>query len=550
MKTKSKIMRSLFVLLFVSLLSGYSNAQSFAVNASGDPAHSSAILDVSSTTKGILIPRVALSAKNDPSPISSPATSLIVYNTASASSGSNIVYPGYYFWDGSRWTRLVTDDKEAWGLNGNTGTSPVTHYIGTTDLNALRIQTNGFPAMYFDANSNFVGVGDETPGDNFVVRLNTRAVLPNPSDYSGIQIKPALAASGSANNYGLHIGLDKLLNRDARIMNYETGGDLWFGVTNNDVLHLKTGSLFVGINESSPSDNLTIRLNPAAVVSTPDNYSGILLHSPLQSGQGNNVGLHIGLDNTFYTTARFINNENGDLIIGTNKMDMIHLKPSNLYVGVNTANPFHSFSLMIGSNAVFTTPYDGFSVMTPNNPANSASGLVIGANPSTYFDKGIWNYDNGKIAIATNDLERVTITSTGDVGIGTTIPSQKLHVIGNILASGTITPSDIRYKKNIQPFNSSLQKLNQIRGVTYTFKTSEFPQMGFTDANQIGFIAQEVEKVFPELVVTDKNGYKSVDYAKITPVLVEAIKDQQKQISELNGKVERLEKLITVSKNQ
>ncbi len=70
--------------------------------------------------------------------------------------------------------------------------------------------------------------------------------------------------------------------------------------------------------------------------------------------------------------------------------------------------------------------------------------------------------------------------------------------------------------------------------------------MGFTDAVQIGFIAQEVEKVFPELVVTGKDGYKAVDYSKITPVLLEAIKDQQKQIDELNRK---LEKLIPVNKN-
>ncbi|MBK8495244.1 MAG: tail fiber domain-containing protein [Chitinophagaceae bacterium] len=70
--------------------------------------------------------------------------------------------------------------------------------------------------------------------------------------------------------------------------------------------------------------------------------------------------------------------------------------------------------------------------------------------------------------------------------------------------------------------------------------------MGFTDAGQIGFIAQEVEKVFPELVVTCKDGYKAVDYSKITPVLLEAIKDQQKQIDELNRKVE---KLISVIKN-
>ncbi|MBK8495690.1 MAG: tail fiber domain-containing protein [Chitinophagaceae bacterium] len=225
---------------------------------------------------------------------------------------------------------------------------------------------------------------------------------------------------------------------------------------------------------------------------------------------------------------------------------MIHLKASNRFVGVNTDNPFHALSLLIATNAVFTLPYDGLSVMTPNNPANTASGLVVGSDPSDYVNKGVWNYDDGKIAFGTNNLERVTITNTGDVGIGIATPSEKLHVIGNILASGTITPSDLRYKKNIQELNSPLSKLKQVRGVTYQYKTDEFPKMGFTDAVQIGFIAQEVEKVFPELVVTGKNGYKGIDYSKITPVLLEAIKDQQKQIDELNRK---LEKLIPVNKN-
>ncbi|MGB5006038.1 MAG: tail fiber domain-containing protein [Ferruginibacter sp.] len=538
-------MRVLFILLVTCLVSHILQAQSFAVNSTGDAAHSSSILDVSSTTKGMLIPRVGLIAKNDPTPLSAPATSLIVYNTVNSGTGVNTVSPGYYYWDGLQWIRMVTDNNEAWSLNGNTGTNPLNHYIGTTDLTDFRIQTSGFPAMYFNANSNFVGLGDENPGENLVIKLNTRAIIPVPGNYSGVQIKPTLAVFGSANNYGLHIGLDNAIQTTARITNYEPG-DLWFGLSNNDVLHLKNNSLFVGINEDSPADNLTIRLNPAAVVSGPDNYSGILLHAPTQAGLGNNNGLHIGLDNSLMTTARIMNSENGDLFLGTNKINMIHLKASNRYVGVNTDNPFHLFSLMIGTNAVFTLPYDGLSVMTPNNPANAASGLVVGSDPSDYVNKGVWNYDDGKIAFGTNNLERVTITNTGDVGIGTAAPSEKLHVIGNILASGTITPSDLRYKKNIQEINSPLSKLKQVRGVTYQYKTDEFPEMGFTDAGQIGFIAQEVEKVFPELVVTGKDGYKAVDYSKITPVLLEAIKDQQNQNDELNRK---LEKLISVIKN-
>jgi hypothetical protein len=65
----------------------------------------------------------------------------------------------------------------------------------------------------------------------------------------------------------------------------------------------------------------------------------------------------------------------------------------------------------------------------------------------------------------------------------------------------------------------------------------------FTEERQIGFSAQEIEKLFPEIVQTDAEGYKSVDYSRMTPVLVEAIKEQQKEIVELKKKVEQLEYL-------
>src|SRR5690349_15748016 len=74
------------------------------INVSGTPADPSAGLDVSYSDKGVLVPRVALSITTSASPVTSPATSLLVYNTATA----NDVTPGYYYWDGFQWVRLAT----------------------------------------------------------------------------------------------------------------------------------------------------------------------------------------------------------------------------------------------------------------------------------------------------------------------------------------------------------------------------------------------------------------------------------------------------------
>ena len=78
----------------------------------------------------------------------------------------------------------------------------------------------------------------------------------------------------------------------------------------------------------------------------------------------------------------------------------------------------------------------------------------------------------------------------------------------------------------------------KLQGVNYFWKTKEFPDKQFTDTKQIGFIAQEIEKIYPEVVMTDKDGYKSVDYSRLTPVLVEAIKELKKENDRLKASSE------------
>ena len=143
---------------------------------------------------------------------------------------------------------------------------------------------------------------------------------------------------------------------------------------------------------------------------------------------------------------------------------------------------------------------------------------------------------------------RMLVDGSGNVGIGTPTPTQKLHVIGNILASGTVSgtsfvsSSDLRYKKNIKLINNPLEKINAIRGVTYDFRTNEFPENAFPEKAQVGVIAQEVEKVLPEVVLTNDKGYKAVDYSKMVPLLIEGIKELKKENEDLKKRIEKLEK--------
>jgi trimeric autotransporter adhesin len=128
-----------------------------------------------------------------------------------------------------------------------------------------------------------------------------------------------------------------------------------------------------------------------------------------------------------------------------------------------------------------------------------------------------------------------------NVGIGTNSPGYKLTVNGTAWCSGgTWTGSDIRWKKNISDFNNTLSGILSLQAVYYDLRTDEFPEMGFVTGSQIGLIAQDVEKIFPLLVNTDKNGYKAVAYDKLGVVMIEGIKDQQKQIELVKLENQRL----------
>lgn len=108
---------------------------------------SSSMLDVSATNKGVLLPRIALTGTNDITTIATPATSLLIYNTATVG-GANAVLPGYYYWNGAVWTPFSsTTTNNNWSLIGNASTLSGTNFIGTTDSQDLVFKTNNIEYM-------------------------------------------------------------------------------------------------------------------------------------------------------------------------------------------------------------------------------------------------------------------------------------------------------------------------------------------------------------------------------------------------------------------
>ena len=176
----------------------------------------------------------------------------------------------------------------------------------------------------------------------------------------------------------------------------------------------------------------------------------------------------------------------------------------------------------------------------------------------TYHENSfqIWEYKtdskgidcNGSVEDGAICSRRFMIDTGGKVAIGTQYPTQQLDVNGTIACNTILETSDIRYKKNITPIQTPLQKVTQLKGINYEWKTEDYPEKNFSNGKQIGMIAQDVEKVIPEIVHTDNEGMKSISYDKITAVLVEAMKElnqkNEKAIQELKAENAQLKQVI------
>jgi len=165
----------------------------------------------------------------------------------------------------------------------------------------------------------------------------------------------------------------------------------------------------------------------------------------------------------------------------------------------------------------------------------------------------------GKLFLRSDGATRMSVIENGNVGIGTTNPTQNLHVEGNgyfsnfviveeelfinnviagagtsdlkyNAATGRITSStsDMRLKRDIKTIDNALEKIKSLRGVSFYWK--DHPH----DQPQLGLIAQEVKEILPEVVSENKNGYYGVDYSETIGVFVEAMKEQQAKTKSRN----------------
>jgi len=221
----------------------------------------------------------------------------------------------------------------------------------------------------------------------------------------------------------------------------------------------------------------------------------------------------------------------------------------NGFTGIGTASPERMLHVKVGesggvvnASAAVIIESDANCHIQLSTPSNAEVGILSGNTQTAIRSAIIFRTDSSLQLRSGGSNTRIHIDKSGNIGIGTTTPSEKLHVVGNGKFTGTVTAScgvlscsDMRYKKDITPISQPLQSILSLRGFYYYWDDEKFKDKGFDQARQIGISAQELEVVFPELVKTEADGYKLVDYSRLTPVLIEAIKEQQSIIQDLKA---------------
>lgn len=188
-----------------------------------------------------------------------------------------------------------------------------------------------------------------------------------------------------------------------------------------------------------------------------------------------------------------------------------------LEVGTGATANRYAYVDLVGDTTY--TDY-GLRLLRANSGANAYSQLVHRGSGNL----AIQTVEAAPIVFITSSAERLRILANGNVGIGTTNPSYKLTVDGNVGAAGFFHTSDARLKEHIETA-PGLSLIERLRGVTFEWKADGHPSSGV--------IAQEVERVFPRAVRTDANGLKMVEYDQLIAPMIEAIKEQQLEIERL-----------------
>ncbi|MBI3194504.1 MAG: tail fiber domain-containing protein [Ignavibacteriae bacterium] len=275
------------------------------------------------------------------------------------------------------------------------------------------------------------------------------------------------------------------------------------------------------------------------------------------SGNGtssNQFYIFDGSNSSYIITAQ---KGTGNVGIGTNSPSSKltvngSLSSTSLSTGAITAS-----SLSVSSFSPSTMSATSWMLSPTYYVSNSSTALIRTGNTGTYQGAANFNFGAGGMIMEQGvsegsgiycDGDYMAIWTPGDAGLLKVYDEDGMVLRWQLDGSGNAsTVSDARLKENVSQLSGALDKVSKLRGVDYNYKHNTEEQtkiaagkMKVSKSKSLGFIAQEREQIVPEAITTDETtGYKSVAYDMIIPLLVEAIKEQQKEIKELRALMEK-----------
>ncbi len=264
---KSNNMKSKFCLFMGILFFHLAADAQVKIGDNATSINTASILELETTNKGFVLPRVSLTATTSSSPLDAGLlTGTVVYNTNSSTTGGSGI--GVYYWDGSKWNYLTNTNTSLnyWSLTGNSGLSAATNFIGTTDAVDLVVKTNNATRMRIKSNTGYVGINTASPSERLHVVGNfylNGAFMPGgdagTSGYvltsGGAGISPTWA---NPNNLAWTLTGNSGTNASANFIGTADAIDFVTKTNSTERMRVTSGGN-VGINTSSPGSALDVK---------------------------------------------------------------------------------------------------------------------------------------------------------------------------------------------------------------------------------------------------------------------------------------------------
>jgi len=525
-------MNKLFLVLLALNCQAIAQAQNVAINNDGSAPNPGAILDIKSSTKGLLIPRTSTATR---SAMFTGPNGLLFYDTTAGS---------FWFLNGGVWIETgridIPNNNTFFGYQsgkafptgdfnsgfGHEALFSNTTGIGNTALGLTAMHTNttgnyntaaGMFALYF----NTTGSNNTAIGNN--------ALILNQTGYSNVAVGSGALFHNSAGKNHVAIGDSALFNSDNGFNNLAIGSKAGFANTTGQNNSFVGGSSGYSNTTGQGNSFMGSRAGYANISGKSNCFFGDSCGVANSSGDRNTyMGYEAGAETTTGYNNCFFGEEAGRYNITGNHLTMIGSNANALLDNLSYATGV-GYNARVGcSNCLVLggTTSLGDQTRVGINNSTPLTDLHIVQQSSNNLD----NTRGIRLQSPNGNQWRVFLDPSNNYIFQY---NNNLYSYIEPVGGAFVNPSDERLKKDIYPLDNVLDKTLQLQAKTYHYTVNSS-----TDRHSYGFLAQDVEKLFPEFVFTSETGYKGIAYSNFSVIAIKAIQEQQEIIKALQIQVE------------